>query len=275
MKKILIVFLFLFSCVNLFSEEAYIGVFNAERLGDSGKKDYAKMASLISGFDIVGIVEVFQESGLEKLVDELNKNSDIKWDYHISNFSVGSKKHKEYFGYIYRKDKVKFLKSNGFFKKGRSSFLREPYGADFKVGEFDFTFVLVHTIYGNKISQRRSENKDMVDVYNYFQDKDEFEQDIILAGDFNIYAYDYSFKPLREHKDKIENAVDVSLKTTVGHKGLANSYDNFFYSTKYTKEYTGKSGVIDLASKNPTFYRKNISDHIPVFIIVDTLEDDD
>ncbi len=27
----------------------------------------------------------------------------------------------------------------------------------------------------------------MVDVYNYFQDRDEKENDIFIAGDFNLY----------------------------------------------------------------------------------------
>ena len=32
----------------------------------------------------------------------------------------------------------------------------------------------------------------MVDVYDYFQDKDKKENDILIAGDFNLYALDES-----------------------------------------------------------------------------------
>ena len=210
-----------------------------------------------------------------KLVDELNKQSDEKWDYHISPFGVGSSKYKEYFAYVYKKDKVKFIKSEGFYKNGKSSFLREPYGATFQIGNFDFTFVLVHTIYGNNESQRKAENYKMVDVYNYFQDRDEKENDILIAGDFNLYALDESFRPLYKHADKITYAIDPAIKTTIGVKGRANSYDNFFFSQKYSQEFTGSSGALDFSGDNPKLMRVIVSDHIPVFIVVETSKDDD
>ena len=40
---------------------------------------------------------------------------------------------------------------------------KRAYGATFKIGNFDFTLVLVHTIYGNNESQRKAENFKMVD----------------------------------------------------------------------------------------------------------------
>ena len=210
------------------ADEAYIASFNILRLG-AVKKDIPQTAKLLQGFDIVGLVEVINRDGVEELVDELNKQGNEKWDYHISSFGVGSSKYKEYFAYVYKKDKVKFIKSEGFYKDGKSSLLREPYGATFKIGNFDFTLVLVHTIYGNNEAQRKAENFKMVDVYDYFQDKDKNENDIFIAGDFNLYALDESFRPLYKHADKITYAIDPAIKTTIGTKGRANSYDNFFF----------------------------------------------
>ena len=264
-----------FNSINTFaSKEGYIASFNILRLGES-KKDFFQTAKLLQGFDIVGLVEVINRDGLEELVDELNKQGNDKWDYHISPFSVGSTRYKEYFAYVYKKNKVKFLQSEGFYKNGKSSFLREPYGATFKIGNFDFTFILVHTIYGDSESKRKAENFKMVDVYDYFQDKDRKENDILIAGDFNLYALDESFQPMYKHKDKITYAIDPAIKTTIGQNGRANSYDNFFLSTKYTQEFTGSSGALDFSEKNPKLMRKIISDHIPVFIVVDILKDDD
>lgn len=257
-----------------FSQEAYISSFNILRLGEN-KKDLVTTAKIISPFHIVGLVEVMNKEGVEELVDELNRQSKEKWDYHISPFGVGSSKYKEYFAYVYKKSKVKFIKSEGFYKNGKSTLLREPYGATFKINNFDFTFVLVHTIYGNSETQRKAENFKMVQVYDYFQDKNPKEQDIILAGDFNLYALDESFRPLLKHKDKITYAIDTAIKTTIGTKGLANSYDNMFLSRIYTQEFTGKSGAIDFSEKNPKKMREIISDHIPVFIVVETSKDDD
>lgn len=271
--SIIFALFFILSTLSL-ADEAYIASFNILRLG-AVKKDIVQTAKILKGFDIVGLVEVINRNGVEELVDELNKQSDEKWDYHISPFGVGSSKYKEYFAYIYKKDKVKFIKSEGFYKNGKSSLLREPYGAIFQIGNFDFTFVLVHTIYGNNESQRKAENYKMVDVYNYFQDRDEKENDILIAGDFNLYALDESFRPLYKHADKITYAIDPAIKTTIGVKGRANSYDNFFFSQKYSQEFTGSSGALDFSGDNPKLMREIVSDHIPVFIVVETSKDDD
>ena len=271
--SIIFALFFILSTLSL-ADEAYIASFNILRLG-AAKKDMVQTAKILKGFDIVGLVEVINRDGVEELVDELNKQSDEKWDYHISPFGVGSSKYKEYFAYVDKKDKVKFIKSEGFYKNGKSSLLREPYGATFQIGNFDFTFVLVHTIYGNNESQRKAENYKMVDVYNYFQDRDEKENDIFIAGDFNLYALDESFRPLYKHADKITYAIDPAIKTTIGAKGRANSYDNFFFSQKYSQEFTGSSGALDFSGDNPKLMREIVSDHIPVFIVVETSKDDD
>ena len=271
--SIIFALFFILSTLSL-ADEAYIASFNILRLGVA-KKDMVQTAKILEGFDIVGLVEVINRDGVEELVDELNKQSDEKWDYHISPFGVGSSKYKEYFAYVYKKDKVKFIKSEGFYKNGKSSLLREPYGATFQIGNFDFTFVLVHTIYGNNESQRKAENYKMVDVYNYFQDRDEKENDILIAGDFNLYALDESFRPLYKHADKITYAIDPAIKTTIGAKGRANSYDNFFFSQKYSQEFTGSSGALDFSGDNPKLMREIVSDHIPIFVVVETSKDDD
>ena len=122
--------LFLGMSILSLANEAYIASFNILRLGAS-KKDMTQTAKILQGFDIVGLVEVMNKDGVEELVDELNKQGNEKWDYHISPFGVGSSKYKEYFAYVYKKDKVKFIKSEGFYKNGKSSLLREPYGATF------------------------------------------------------------------------------------------------------------------------------------------------
>lgn len=275
MKKILVVLLFCLISIFSFAEEAYIASFNILRLGDDTNKDLSKTAQIIAPFDIIGLIEVINKKGVEDLVKELNKQSKEKWAYHVSPFGVGSRNHKEFFAYVYKKDKVKFIKSEGFYKNGKSTLLREPYGATFKINEFDFTFVLAHTIYGNNESQRKAENFKLVKVYEYFQDRDKKEKDIIIAGDFNLYALDESFKPLLKHEDNITYAVDTSIKTTLSPRGRANSYDNMFLSTKYTQEFTGVSGAIDFAEGNYAEMRKKISDHLPIFIVVETSKDDD
>lgn len=70
--------------------KAYIGSFNALRLGES-KKDYKELSNILILLDIIGLQEVSNREGVETLVDELEKNTNEKWDYHISPYPVGTK----------------------------------------------------------------------------------------------------------------------------------------------------------------------------------------
>ncbi|MCF2625479.1 endonuclease/exonuclease/phosphatase family protein [Fusobacterium perfoetens] len=276
MKKILTIF-FIFVSLTIYSspkEKAYIGSFNALRLGES-EKDYKELSNILVLLDLIGLEEVSNREGVETLVDELEKNTHEKWNYHISPYPVGTKKYKEYYAYIWKENKVKFLKSKGFYKDNGDKFIREPYGVDFKIGEFDFTFVIIHSIYGKNKSVRTAEAMNLDKVYDYFQSSDKKENDIIIGGDFNLSVRSEGFKNLLSHRDKITNCISPNMKTTIGTKGYANQYDNIFISEIYTKEYTGRSGGIDTANGNYKKTRKLISDHIPVFIEVNTSKDDD
>lgn len=274
MKKLGGVLLFLFLSIFIYATEANIASFNTLRLGNS-KKDYTTLAKALKNFEIVGLVEVINEKGIENLLDALEKETKEKWSYHISPYGVGTDRYKEYYAFIYKKDKVKFIKSEGFYPDKGDKLIREPYGATFKIDNFDFTFVLMHSIYGKKESQRRAEAFQLDDVYDYFQNRDEKENDILIAGDFNLPANDESFEQLLNHRDKIIYAIDPMIKTTIGTKGFVNAYDNFFISMKYTKEFTGKSGALDITRGNYKQARQTLSDHLPIFINVLTEEDDD
>jgi endonuclease/exonuclease/phosphatase family metal-dependent hydrolase len=267
--------------ISIFSEEAYIASFNTLHLGWSKEKDYKSIAEFLSLFDLIGLQEVMKKEGVKKLRAELEKSTGEEWSYLISDYSVGSSKYREYYAYIWKDDKVKLINKNrGFYKFSKNiynqkKYIRPPYGADFRIGEFDFTYVLCHLIYGDSINQRRAEAYRLDNVYDYFQEMDENEQDILIGGDFNLPAYDDAFKHLFSHDDEVFYSVDPVNKTTIGKNSLANSYDNIFYSHKYTKEFTGNSGVIDFTQGNYMEVRKDISDHLPVFIGVDTSKDDD
>ncbi|MEG1807618.1 MAG: endonuclease/exonuclease/phosphatase family protein [Cetobacterium sp.] len=278
-RKLLLIFIVLNFFTLLFSDEkpltqAYIASFNTLRLG-KGDKDYTHLAKSVEPFDIVGLVEVMNKKGVHKLLSEIEKVSDDKWSYFIAPYPVGTDEYKEYYAYIYKKDKVEFIKSEGYYPDPGDKFIREPFGATFKIGNFDFTFVLLHSIYGKKVSQRQFEANQLVNVYNYFQDLDGQENDILIGGDFNLSANDSAFKNLLAHKDKIVYTLDPSIKTTIGTKGFANSYDNIFLSKKYTQEFKGKSGALDITKEDYIKTRKEVSDHLPIFLIVDTEHDDD
>lgn len=275
MKKIgNIVLVFFLLSFGVLSSTANIASFNALRLGNS-QKNYPMTASVLADFDLIGLQEVMNQKGVEKLVYFLEKETKEKWDYHISPYSVGESSYKEYYAYIWKTNKVTFLQERGFYTSEFKEFSREPYGADFKIGEFDFTYVLIHIVFGKDESRRRGEIFKMHKVYDYFQDMDSNENDIIIAGDFNMPALDESFENLLKHKDEIIYIIDPIMKTTLGKSGLSSSYDNIFLSNIHIQEFTGYSGSIDFTEGKYDDRKKNISDHLPIFFQVDTSVDDD
>lgn len=273
-KKIVILYFILFSFMTA-KDIAVVGSFNTLHLGWKGK-NIEQSAQVVSMFDLVALIEVMSEEGVRELKDALEKESGKKWEYVISKRAAGREKYQEYYAFIYQKDRVKLLKEHGFYlEKREDDFQREPYACDFKIGNFDFTFAVVHFTFGDEKSEREREAVQFGDVYDYFQKINGKENDLLLAGDFNLPAYDSSFKKLLAHKDGIFYAIDPSIKTTIGKNGFSSSYDNIFYCYKYTKEYTGNSGAFDFTNGNFKKVRKEISDHLPVYMEFYTDKDDD
>lgn len=274
MRKLKVLILYILMTLTLLAQEGYITSFNTLRIGKA-QKDFKLMSKVLEGFDVVGLIEVMNPIGVEKLIKELEKESGVRWEYHISPYPVGSTSYKEYFAYIWKSERAEFLGDRGFYPDDEKKFERTPYGADFKIGNFDFTFVLVHSIFGKRESERRAEAFTMDRVYDYFQNLDSEENDIIIAGDFNLSADDEAFENLLNHSDEVVHVLNPRIKTTIGKDKLASSYDNMFLSKVYTQEFEGKSGAIDFTKKQYRMMKDKISDHLPIFIIVDTEFDDD
>lgn len=241
-----------------------IASFNAMRLGEK-EKNYEVMAKIISNFDLTGIEEVMNENGLKRLRAHLIKLTGEKWEYIISESSVGSENYKEYYGYIYKSEKVQEVKKIGFYKeKNKNDFMREPYGVYFKFGNFDFIYVICHSIFGDNEKQRLIEAGNYSDVYEYFLNITE-ENDIIMAGDFNVPANSTAFKNLISKNNMSYILNPESDLTTFSDKKLVNSYDNFFINKEKTKEYTGRYGVYNFLRNNNGEIKKYISDHLLIF----------
>ena len=264
MRKILISFLFLIYSSILFSEPITIASYNTLRLG-AVEKDYTSQAKIISKFDIIALQEVMNQDGLNRLKNEIEKITNKKWGYIISNKPLGTKEYKEYYAFIYRKDKIDKIESIGIYKDGNSKeFIRAPFAVYVKSNKFDFVLITLHSIFGDNKAYREEEASRYHNVYKYFLDKTK-EEDIILLGDFNLPSNNNSFKYFKNKYNVKEVLNPNKFKTTIGDKDLANSYDNIFFNRDYLREYTGRYGVYDYTKNNYKEIRKYISDHLLIF----------
>lgn len=249
-----------------------VASFNMLRLGYNNGKDYPALACIIKNFSLVGVVELMNETGILTLQKSLKDVTGKKWDYLISEYSVGRSTYKEYYGFIWQESKVTLQEDLGFYPEIADEFEREPYGAKFQIGSMDLTLVVHHTIYGDTIAQRRAEAFELIEVYNYFQAQNGADSDVIIAGDFNL-PYDPTYFTLTG-TDNIINTIAPSTLTTIGDSGLSSSYDNMFYSIDFTTEFVS-SGVIDYTMDNYSTLNTTVSDHLPVYMILDTATDND
>ena len=242
-----------------------IASFNAMRLGEK-EKNYEVMAKVLSNFDLIGIEEVMHEKGLKKLKAYLNKLTGEKWEYIISENSVGSEGYREYYGYVYRKEKFQEVRKLGFYKeKDENEFMREPYGAYFKAGNFDFVYIIAHSVFGDKEKQRLIEASNYINVYEYFL-RESGESDVIIAGDFNVPADSPAFGNLKENAGVSYLLSPEENLTTLSDERLVSSYDNFFINKEKTKEFIENSGVYNFVKNdNYAIIKKYISDHLPIF----------
>ena len=139
MKSLILIFLSL--SVFIYGEVSYIASFNTLHLGWSREKEYDRIAEFLEFFDLVALQEVMTEEGMRDLVEALNERGE-QWEYLISPHSTGRGDYKEYYAFVWKTTRVDLVRDEGYYTGGKRGFFeRLPYGATFKVGEFDFTFI--------------------------------------------------------------------------------------------------------------------------------------
>ncbi|MBW2973463.1 endonuclease/exonuclease/phosphatase family protein [Candidatus Woesearchaeota archaeon] len=252
--------------IKVCSPNITIASFNIRKFSDNSRTDeeLKQIAEVLSEFDLIAVQEV--------LGDPVILNRTVKmlpgYDYIVSD-EVGNVQ-KERYAFIFN-EKIKPTSEGRTYYDKFDKFLREPYYASFKAGEFDFTILTVHVKYGESAKDRTEEMKQIASVYEYYQEKDSAENDLILTGDFNT-------QPTQDNFDYIWQIPDVNVaiqegKSTIGKTG--NLYDNIIFDSN-TAEYTRLSRIhyFDSGMDMDTA-KQAISDHRPVYAVFCTGVDDD
>lgn len=229
-----------------------------------------------------------------------NAPSNCDWDWHISSREAGRNNVCEYIGFVYNKARgAEFLGPYGYYNEGQNDTIkREPYGARFRLGQFDFTMVAIHQRHGGHISKRQAEAVYSGDIFTQFQDRNcGSERDVFYGGDMNLNAHDSHWSLLYGSEYQHLHAtwaVDPEQGTTLARTGdrtiTDNSFDQVFWSTASTTRFeVDESGAFDFTSPEIAAIHGGdtmgsnvyvtVSDHIPAYVILSddiwTRDDDD
>jgi len=263
------------------AETAKIAAFNIQIFGQtkSQKGDVmAVLTKIVKEFDIVLVQEIRDvgEQTIPNFVDKINQMAGPQYSF-VRSDRLGRTTSKEAYAYIYNTETVQFIQGSDYvFNDVDDVFEREPYIASFKIGNFDFVLVGIHT----KPDDAYNEIGNLTLVVSSIQTSKPEEKDIIVMGDFNADGsyFDESatsnpFKASQYHwliTDNMDTMVKtdytydriVILDTTLSHEYDAGTAQVFYFDQIY-------------GLNNQTFVGE-ISDHYPVFAQYKTnLVDDD
>ncbi len=190
-----ILLIFIISPALVFCDTISIATFNI-RIFSNNSRDESELyqiCNLLKEFDFIAIQEVRDTMILDRTVSLLKNQFKINYEY-IASPKTG-RKVKEIYAYLYRTDKVEYSDESYTVSDEEDLFIREPFFAKFKAGNFDFYVISIHIIWGDSVTERRAEVLLLDDVYLSVQNMDA-ENDIILMGDFNLSPTDKGFVEL-------------------------------------------------------------------------------
>ena len=231
-----------------------------ERLGEN-RKDYGTLARVIEGFDLVAAEEVMNPVGMAEVLTRLGSG----WSDTVSDVGEGSARYREFFGFFYSGSRVELVKKLGEFP-GVREFVRPPVGVQFKSRDSGLTFNLVacHIVYGKSERERTEEISHLGEVYRNFEGMTGNLGVTMIVGDFNEER-SAAFRSLAALDDR---EVIPQEGTTIGTRGPAHAYDHMFLPPGLLNREV-RAGV-DYWTNSYATTRKLVSDHFPVYVILDT-----
>ncbi len=216
-----------------------LAAWNIRIFSDNSRNDaeLQLIANVLIDYDFIAVIELKDETVLrraESVLELMGRD----YDYLLSR-PVGGKV-KERYAFLFDQKLVDVLEDGMVFPDPNDAFLREPYSASFRAGQFDFTTISAHVIWGDSVPPRQREVGELANVYRAVQAMNGVEQDVILLGDFNRNPDDLlAYQPLMS----IPGMTHLFQLPEKSHIKDTSLYDNILFQASYVTEYTGNSGI--------------------------------
>ena len=258
--------------------ELRLAAWNIRIMSNKSRTDAELMqiARTLADYDFIAIVELRDEAVLKRTQKILAQMGKV-YQYQFSP-AVG-RGVKERYAFLYKKDLVSVVRSGELYPDGadgKDDFARDPYWATFRTGQFDFSVIAVHVIWGKNVAPRKAEVRALADVYRYVQEANGNEDDVLLVGDFNRNPTDV---------ESYSRIMAIPLMTRLfqfpqkSHIKDSSLYDNIFFQTDAVTEYLGRCGIDRFDetdfSNDDKAANLAVSDHRPVWAVFNIKLDDD
>jgi endonuclease/exonuclease/phosphatase family metal-dependent hydrolase len=258
--------------------ELKLAAWNIRIMSDKSRTDaeLQAIARILIDYDFIAIVELRDEMVLkrtQKILMQMGK----AYQYQLSP-AVG-RGVKERYAFLYKEDLVSVISQGELYPDaadGKDDFSRDPYWATFRAGEFDFSVITVHVIWGDTVGPRKAEVRALADVYRYVQEVNGAEEDVLLVGDFNRNPNDAeSYSQIMAIPSMIR-LFELPQKSHIRDSSL---YDNIFFQMDAVTEYLDRSGIdkfdeTDFGNDDKAA-NLAVSDHRPVWAVFSIDRDDD
>ena len=255
-----------------------LAAWNIRIMSNKSRTDAELMAiaRTLADYDFIAIVELRDEAVLkrtQKILLQMGK----AYDYQFSP-AVG-RGVKERCAFLYKKERVSVVRPGELYPDtadGKDDFIRDPYWATFRAGEFDFSVIAVHVIWGDTVGPRKAEVRALADVYRYVQEVNGAEEDVLLVGDFNRNPNDAESYSRIMAIPSMTRLFELPQKSHIRDSSL---YDNIYFQTDAVTEYLGRCGIdrfdeTDFGNDDKAA-NLAVSDHRPVWPVFSITQDDD
>ena len=253
--------------------ELKLAAWNIRIFSDNSRDDAElhKIAQTLIDYDFIAISELRDEKVLKR-VQRILSESGAEYGYLISD-PVGREgsPYKERYAFLYYKGLVSVVKDGELYPDaadGEDDFVRDPYWATFRAGKFDFSVIAVHVVWGDAVAGRQAEVMELAEVYEYVQEANGAEDDVLLVGDFNREPDDTMAYSNLMGLPSMTHLFDLPQKSHIVDSSL---YDNIFFQTDYVTEFLGSSGIdkfdeTDFGNDDKAA-NLAVSDHRPVWAV--------